>query len=130
MSDRLRPDRHVGVEAVQIRPSSLRRRIAGLGTASRPRLSDAAQLIGSSFVIFQLGIEKRRQGTDCVLLSLSDVRHALENVFGAVVELGLVDAQLFFKANVVLLGLLYLAHCGIVGESAAFKLLASGLWEK
>ena len=76
---------------------------------------------------FQLGIEERGQGSGCVLLRLSDVLHALEDIFGAIIELGLVDAHLFLEADVVLFRLLNLAHGGIVGESAVFELLASGL---
>jgi hypothetical protein len=81
-------------------------------------------------MVLQLGVEKRRQGANCVLLRLSNVLHALVDVFSAVVKLGFVDTQLLLEANVILLGFLYLAHGGIVGESAAFKLLPGSLLKR
>lgn len=78
-------------------------------------------------MILQLSIEERRQGADGILLCLSNILHALEDVFGAVVKLCFVDAQLLFEADVILFRFLNLAHGGIVGKSAAFELLSGDL---
>lgn len=79
-------------------------------------------------MVIQLSIEERCESVYTVRLGLLDILHAAKHVFSGVIKLFLVDAQLFFQANVVPLGFLDLAHGGIVGKTAVLKLLARALF--